>query len=229
MTKRLTARRVVVLLIVPVVVLLLPTGYPVVLGLARHEHFYAGRPTNYWSWRVRMYRHSQPPPAAIERLMNGLGLGSPPAEPPVLHGGAVAVPVLVDLLKDEARSVRWESLGALMKTGPEAEAALPALLVILRDRREHHITREGAVIALVHTDQEQGVTACLEVLREEGREDLSVRLEAIRLLKELGPDARKAVPAMTEALRDPEQLVREEAAAALERIDPEAAAEAGIR
>lgn len=51
--------------------------------------------------------------------------------------------------------------------------------------------------------------------------DLLERRLAAHALGEIGPAAREAVPALIEALRDPESFVRVWAAAALTRVQPE--------
>jgi HEAT repeat protein len=56
--------------------------------------------------------------------------------------------------------------------------------------------------------------------------DDSIRWAAAQALGRLGPEARAAVPALIKALKDGDWLTRLMAAAALEKVDPEAAARA---
>jgi HEAT repeat protein len=55
------------------------------------------------------------------------------------------------------------------------------------------------------------------------------RIIAIRALGEYGGDANAAVPQLLEALKDPNYSIRNSATNALKKIDPEAAAKAGIK
>jgi HEAT repeat protein len=55
-----------------------------------------------------------------------------------------------------------------------------------------------------------------------------VRWQAAAALGEMGSEAKTAVPALRQALKDHSSVVRTAAAAALRKVDPEAAAEAGI-
>jgi HEAT repeat protein len=65
-----------------------------------------------------------------------------------------------------------------------------------------------------------GVATADWIAALKSRNSLERRLAA-HALAEIGPAAREAVPALTEALRDPESFVRVWAAAALARVEPE--------
>jgi HEAT repeat protein len=52
---------------------------------------------------------------------------------------------------------------------------------------------------------------------------------AAKALGQFGPAAKEAVPALTEALKDVNPKVRQEAAQALKIVDPEAARKVGIK
>src|SRR5262249_7292742 len=60
-------------------------------------------------------------------------------------------------------------------------------------------------------------------------ENLYVRRDAAKALGQFGPEAQDAVPALLERLRDSEPSVRKAAGQSLKRIDPAAAARAGVR
>jgi HEAT repeat protein len=49
------------------------------------------------------------------------------------------------------------------------------------------------------------------------------------MLGKIGPEAKDAVPALVEGLKNNETIVRWEAGRALKKIDPEAAEKAGLR
>ena len=52
--------------------------------------------------------------------------------------------------------------------------------------------------------------------------DPEVRLQAVRVLIRMGPDAKEAVPALVPLLDDPDERIRKAAARSLGRIGPEA-------
>jgi len=58
-------------------------------------------------------------------------------------------------------------------------------------------------------------------------EDMFVRMHAAQSLGHIAD--RLSVPALLEALNDPDEHVRKCAAEALKKIDPEAAAKAGVK
>ena len=84
-----------------------------------------------------------------------------------------------------------------MKLGPEAWTATPALIAALIDERNYSL---------------------VQPMR------LSVRRQAARALGAIGPLARDAVPALADALTDPDAGTRRNAAFALGRIGPDAKA-----
>ena len=54
-------------------------------------------------------------------------------------------------------------------------------------------------------------------------------LDPAESLGEIGPDAKSAVPALIESLKDPSLEVRDMAGASLKKIDPAAAAKQGVK
>jgi HEAT repeat protein len=58
---------------------------------------------------------------------------------------------------------------------------------------------------------------------------VEIRRESAWALGRIGPGAKKAIPALSGALKDSDKLVRRRAADALRAIGPEAAKKAGVR
>jgi HEAT repeat protein len=139
-----------------------------------------------------------------------------------------AVPALLGLLRDEEDFVRRMALRALGRLGPEAQATLPALKTALKDRS----TSTALVAALALWRVDRGNKAALAMLSQGmnsddcqlaadalvkiGPEAVPVLLNAFKskrplarahaadALARIGPRARAAVPALTEALKDPD-------------------------
>jgi HEAT repeat protein len=131
-----------------------------------------------------------------------------------------AVPVLRKTFALGLMAQRWrydsavEVVGAI---GPEAKAAIPDLLRILRD--EDSYRRALAAETLGKIGQEAGtvVPALAPLLQERSR---LVRLAAIRALARFGPNAKHAIPPLAALLEDDDEYVSEAAADALTAIDP---------
>lgn len=164
------------------------------------------------------------------------------------------VPVLVEVLKlpdDELCSKAAELLGCL---GPEAKSAVPALEERLKDTNADvrraaaaalmHIRTEGAIPALIQSLKDKdpvirgraGVAlahmgkAAVPALRDALKgEDRPVRGAAAYALGRIGAAARPAVPALMDMLKSKDTYLRTVAANALKKIDPEAAAGAGVK
>ena len=141
-----------------------------------------------------------------------------------------AVPALAAALLDSDATVRVLSARALIRIqpGPASRAtAMPVILKSLSDPARS--ARWAATEALVEVQGEPA--AIVPALAERLQQDPfnQVRIAAARALRQLGDSAQPALPALLTALTDPDSGVRNVAAAALKRINPEAAAKAGVR
>jgi HEAT repeat protein len=138
------------------------------------------------------------------------------------------VPALVDTLRDDLAYVRLSAAHALGQLGAEAKEAVPALTTCCLRDPDPHVRLEAAV-ALWRIDRRGArvLPALVQALREE---DEVLRWIAADCLGEMGPEAQSAVPALLEALQSPfkARLIRMSLTLALERIDPSAAAKAGV-
>jgi WD40 repeat protein len=112
--------------------------------------------------------------------------------------------------------------GILSRVGPNVTAALPALVSALGDPDLGARRRQTEKFWPNKMDQQVLVSALAEALRHE---HAVIRAGAADALAQLGPAAKTAVPLLHELTRDKSKLARE-AAAALEKIDPEAAKKA---
>jgi HEAT repeat protein len=145
-------------------------------------------------------------------------------------GSPRAVPVaeLVQALRDPHAAVRFGAAQALGQRGAEGGPAVgPLLQAALRD--PDAAVRLEAAVALYRIDRRVDTILPLlvRVLREP---DEARRWIAADCLREIGPAAREAVPALLEGLEGDFRsvLVRNSFLLALNRIDPEAAARTGF-
>ena len=94
----------------------------------------------------------------------------------------MAVPLLTDLLKDRDSTVRSSAAYALGEFGPEARAAIPALMELLKDK---DASRAAAASALgdIGPEASAATPAIIELLNDENekvRRDADEALEKIR-------------------------------------------------
>jgi len=114
---------------------------------------------------------------------------------------------------------------------------LPPLIEALRNDRAWMRQRAAAVLQRIGAAARAAVPALIDVLKDP---DVEARIRAADALGGIGPEARAAVPALIDALQDEgaivsgggwdryTETVKGTAAWALKRIDPEAAARAGV-
>ncbi len=135
-----------------------------------------------------------------------------------------ALPVLIELLmKEKDGQVRLAVLDAVTALGPDAAAAVPALVHTLRTdygglRQEelHQDYRSAVALAAIGKPSVEGLRGLLKEKKE------SVRAEVVMALGRIGPDAQAAVPDLIPLLGDKSERIRQEASRALGRIGPEA-------
>jgi HEAT repeat protein len=135
-----------------------------------------------------------------------------------------AVPALARALRDPDLFVRRFAAQALGALGPDARPAVPALKAALNDSRRE--VQEAALAALGKIGG-PGVAVLTAVVRDT-RASPALRRRAAETLGEVGPEARPALPVLTEALKGgggkgkkrppPDSDIRVEAATALGQI-----------
>src|SRR5262249_36945699 len=114
-------------------------------------------------------------------------------------------------LKDDNANIRRGAAWAFEWLGPDARAAIPALLDALQGDERAVAHAAAAAIGQVGVSD---VRALLPLLPHR---DARVRGRAALTCELLGPRAKEAVPGLLQALRDEDGIVRRHAAAALGR------------
>jgi HEAT repeat protein len=212
-----------------------------------------------------------PPPSAAPRPP-----AAPPTQLAPAPDAATRVQLAIAALRDADVRVRMRAHAALREMGPAARDAVPALLQAMRDPAEEHVAGQTVVaigppavpllLQLLSDRAQHGEGERVAAVRVLGRigvatpevvstlvqtlsgPDRDVASAADSALEQLGPAARAAVPALSQAmrdrgyghgalaaigapalpaliqaLRDPSPQVRRLAAAALGRMGPVAA------
>jgi HEAT repeat protein len=130
---------------------------------------------------------------------------------------AAAVPALIETLKDPDRSVRREAVHALGRIGGDTQTSVPAIVALLKD--PWAVNRGEAAIALQRLGP-QARAAVPALMANLNDENLDASREAAKALVHIGP---AAVPALTGALQQGDEAIRNVAAEILKQIDPKAA------
>ena len=125
--------------------------------------------------------------------------------------GKEHVPALITILESKGAGVR-EVLQLLPDLGDDAKAAVPAL----RELRKEERWEEPVLIALWHVAGDG--TAGTRLLDRVRQNDRDARVHAIGALRGKGTSTVLTIPTLCDALRDPEESVREAACNALGRI-----------
>jgi HEAT repeat protein len=162
---------------------------------------------------VRARGVSQAHALAVDAALKTI-LPSPDSAPPARK----AVEGLLRDLKDKDEGVRLHAAKSLGQMGAGAKAALPALLAAAKDpdpdvRRVAERAAETVREALGQGKDD--VARLVEELRDR---DEAVRLKAAKVLGRLGVAAKSAVPALSDATKDPDDDVRRVAKDALDKI-----------
>lgn len=137
---------------------------------------------------------------------------------------APAVPRLVELIEEDNLVNRRQAVGALMAIGPAAAPAVPVLRKALYHEDFH--TQYWACRALGAIG-EPALPAVPDLIDRLKNGAASVKRNAAAALGKIGPKiGPEAIQALTEAVDDVVQPVREQAVLALGRLGPEAAGSA---
>ena len=138
----------------------------------------------------------------------------------------VAVPILIEGLEDTRADLldRQTCVYVLGEMGPKAEAAVPALIVLLRGIQKSIRTETSVELSSNATEAlgrigEPAVPALTILL---GDKDPDICKNAAWALRKMGPKAKAAVPALCKMSRESDVELRRFAVGALGKIGPEA-------
>jgi HEAT repeat protein len=164
-------------------------------------------------------------PATEVRSAAALALGEvvPEAAPRGEETEETVAALARALREDRSADVYYWAARALLKFGPAARAALPALAAALRDRGRP-AAQDVAVDVLSRVGPE-AVPVLGEALLDP---QCGPRRQVAEYLGDMGPAARAAVPALARTLQGEDPWLRYTAAAALLRIDLEVGAAVAV-
>jgi HEAT repeats/HEAT repeat len=109
---------------------------------------------------------------------------------------AIAIPILVELLKDPDAFVRLDAAYALGFIGPEAKTAVPQLLTLLKDGEAMVRNNAAYALGLIRAEADRVVPELVKLI---GDKDARVRFNAAEAIGRFG---QAAVPALTRATQE---------------------------
>jgi HEAT repeat protein len=138
---------------------------------------------------------------------------------------ATACRALVVVIGDSGGGdiLRGEAAWALARVGPLAPGTAATLGAAVDDRSGHVSVRAAEALWKVSGDAGRAVLALVARLG-----DPAVRHAAAQALNRIGLGAKAAVPTLLIAMKSKDRLFRESVVMALRKIDPRAAAKAGL-
>lgn len=141
------------------------------------------------------------------------------------EGAKPASKILAAVLgtRSHTDSLRGEAARALARVDPANPDTVAALRTAANDRSGHVGVCAAEALSRVTSDAGGAILALAARLG-----DLAVREAATQALYRIGPKAIKAVPALLAAAKDKNRLFHESVVMALRKIDPQAAAKAGM-
>ncbi len=131
--------------------------------------------------------------------------------------GPPAIPLLVELLRDQRTSFRRSALNELIDLAPDTEWIQPALRRALRDEDSMVAGDAARALGALRDRASPSVRALVKTL---SHEDPYVRVYAAEALASIGPKASAATRNLAKALSDPIPGVRWAAGEALAGIGP---------
>jgi HEAT repeat protein len=143
--------------------------------------------------------------------------------------GIGAAPELVHIFQENISidSQRF-AISALGEIGDSAKSAIPALLQAATNTNYDWRVRCAALESInrIRADPTPAIPALASCLTDSNS---YIRGWACVVIGNFGTNADPCVPALVPLLNDPGKLVRDAAGSALKKIDPEAAAKAGVK
>jgi HEAT repeat protein len=124
----------------------------------------------------------------------------------------------IEMLKESDPRAKYAAILAIAEIGPEAKEAIPALIETIRETRNRDKRMLFACNNALLGMGKEIVPHMVSLLNDD---EWEMRRGGAYMLGKVGPDAEDAVPALTEALNDPNDAVRMKAEEALKKIKGE--------
>ena len=119
--------------------------------------------------------------------------------------GSASVPALLEVVTDRSQPRRLAAMALLASLGAQAQDALEPLAAIFREETEDMTVRHTAFSAILQIGR-AGESGLVPLLVEAlGMGDKSIQMEALGKLREIGTEAKDALPVLADMLaKEPE-------------------------
>jgi len=125
------------------------------------------------------------------------------------------IDILINALKDESWSVRFQAIDALVTLGTADEKVIAALLTTLKDQDQSVRFQAAYVLCMLGKTDERVIAELLAALKNQDR---SIRSQAANALGTIGKTDERVTAALLAALKDQDPSVRSKAADALATV-----------
>ncbi len=129
--------------------------------------------------------------------------------------GRIAVPVLLECLKDKDVDIRFKSLNALGVIGYVDSAVIDGISALFKDKQNFVRLKASTVLGDICGDNQSALPRLLSNMMSDDRDFL---IGTIRALGNMGPAGEEAVPLLIQILKYENKKVREESVEALMKI-----------
>jgi HEAT repeat protein len=145
---------------------------------------------------------------------------------PLAGMGSEGLPPLLAALTNQSPFIRAAAARGLEEERSDLNIVVPALIARLSDRDTNVHQMAVTALGYLHAEPELAVPA---LLKDFSGKDPQLRFLIVLHLGQFGTNAAPAVPMLLESLSGNDPRVRRTAAWALKKIDPAAAAKAGVK
>lgn len=156
----------------------------------------------------------------LERFYKSKGEKWEPEPEPAAPTDVAQLPDWIKKLTDKDFGERLKAARALGGMGEEARLAFGPLFEALKD--ENAVVRRAAADALEKVPPHKDDAAMLGQTVKDAGESVEVRLHAGKALARLGPEAKSALPALLDSLKEKDESLRRQAMTAIAAVGPEA-------
>jgi len=155
----------------------------------------------------------------VDKYYKSIGETRVPEPEPRAEEEIARIPELIKKLSHKDFAVRLNAIQALGSLGAEATLAFEPLFKAMKD--SENVVKRAAGDALEKVPAHKNDVPMLCQSFQNAQEPMEVRMQAVKCLRKLGPDAKSALPMLTQQIKEGDQNLRLSAFTAMIAIGPE--------
>ena len=155
----------------------------------------------------------------VNKYYKSIGETFVPEPEPRAEEEIARIPELIKKLGHKDFAVRLNAIQALGNLGAEASLAFEPLFKAMKDTE--NVVKRAAGDALEKVPAHKNDVPMLCQAFQNAQEPMEVRMQAVKCLRKLGPDAKSALPMLTQQIKEGDQNLRLSAFSAMIAIGPE--------